>query len=71
MSRIEEAMRQAGRKTPAVPSGNTDGSLEAFPVTSTVSDSVPVVERQAPATARPSQSTPAPFRRRLPELQSD
>jgi protein-tyrosine kinase len=50
MSRIEEAMRQAGRKTPAVPSGNSASSLEAFPVTATASDSAPVVEYQAPAT---------------------
>ena len=50
MSRIEEAMRQAGRKMPAVPSGNTDGSLEAFPVTSTASDSTPVVDYQVRAT---------------------
>jgi Mrp family chromosome partitioning ATPase len=51
MSRIEEAMRQAGRKTPAVPSGNSDASLDAFPVTSTASESAPAVEHHSPAAA--------------------
>ena len=34
-----------------VPSADSDGSLEAFPVTSTTSDSAPVAEHRAPATA--------------------
>src|SRR5262245_11687052 len=51
MSRIEEAMRQAGRKTPAVPSGNSDGSLEAFPASSSAGDRAPVAELHAPVTA--------------------
>ncbi len=59
MSRIEEAMRQAGRKMPADPSGNTDASLEAFPVTSVVSDPVLAVERHAPATPSATVHTSA------------
>jgi receptor protein-tyrosine kinase len=52
-------MRQAGRKVPEVPPGNTDGSLEAFPVTSTMSDPVSAVERHAPATSPAAVHTSA------------
>ena len=59
MSRIEEAMRQAGRKTPAVPSGNSDASLDAFPATSAPSDVVPVAERQAAAATIHTTAVPS------------
>src|SRR5687768_8330459 len=46
MSRIDEALRQAGRKAPATPSGDRDESLEAFPA-AVAGDFVAVAERPA------------------------
>ena len=61
MSRIEEAMRQAGRKVPAAPSDDNDGSLETFPVTSMASESAPLSELSAPVpTIETSAVTSAP-----------
>jgi protein-tyrosine kinase len=47
MSRIDEALRQAGRKTPAASAGDRDESLQAFPAAVAEVDVVAVAERQA------------------------
>ena len=60
MSRIDEALRQAGRKTPAVPAGDQDASLDAFPAASAVRDPGLVAERPRSAvTVETSAAMPA------------
>jgi protein-tyrosine kinase len=47
MSRIDEALRQAGRKTPAASPGDRAESLESFPAALAEDDVVAVAERRA------------------------
>jgi protein-tyrosine kinase len=47
MSRIDEALRQAGRKSPAASTGDRDESLQSFPAAVPQDDVVAVAERRA------------------------
>ncbi len=49
MSRIDEALRQAGRKSPAVSTEDPNASLNAFPVALADSDAISVKEHLGPA----------------------
>jgi protein-tyrosine kinase len=51
MSRIDEALRQAGRKTPAGSDGDQDASLNAFPATPAESAPAPVTVAERPRPA--------------------
>jgi protein-tyrosine kinase len=61
MSRIDEALRQAGRKTQAVPAGDTDASLDSFPTASPEASGAGVaVERpRAPVAIQKSAAMPS------------
>ena len=59
MSRIDEALRQAGRKTPAASTEDPDASLNAFPVALADSDAIAVKEHLGPAAIHEAAVMPA------------
>jgi protein-tyrosine kinase len=59
MSRIDEALRQAGRKTPAASTEDPDASLNAFPVALADSDAIAVKEHPGPAAIHEAAVMPA------------
>jgi len=62
MSRIEEALRQAGRKTPAASSGDHNESLDAFPAALPQGDVVAVAQRPGqPVAIHESAVMPSPM----------
>ena len=62
MSRIDEALRQAGRKTPAASSGDHTDSLDAFPAALVESEAVAVAERpRHPVAIHESAVMPSPM----------
>jgi protein-tyrosine kinase len=62
MSRIDEALRQAGRKAPAASSGDHDENLNAFPAALVEGDVVAVAERPGhPVAIHESALMPSPM----------
>ena len=60
MSRIDEALRQAGRKTPGASTGDENASLADFPATSAEHDATYVADRAAAAAVAIQKSSPRP-----------
>jgi capsular exopolysaccharide synthesis family protein len=62
MSRIDEALRQAGRKTPSASAGDHGASLDTFPAAGAESELLAVADRPDPRVAiHESAAMPAPM----------